>query len=332
MKINRLGRSSVAAVSAVCLVVPAVTFEVAPRAAEAVTEHVVPALASLVAPRDQFTVAPFPGSGISDLGGTPAPKVVVEPVPAVSVDGSSRPVLEPYVLVQETGVEVVDPRSGHRASAAALTPADFLNAMTAAGYLVVAVPSLFVTIPFQLLTGQRAAITKSLNQIIQAANAILKLVNKQIPPIPVPPTPQTAGLASGPAALDEVPDREPVGQNESDSGDQPDRGTDRAEAPAPGGAAAASSGEAGRVPVQPGPAAESDDSDDAAADEQDVAEDRDSAEDRDVAESAPVTKDADSDGDGDGDTDRDDDAGRTPGKPATDRESAKAGTSGSPGE
>ena len=330
MKINRLGRSSVAAVSAVCLVVPAVTFEVAPRAAEAVTEHVVPALASLVAPRDQFTVAPFPGSGISDLGGGPAPKVVVEPVPAVSVDGAPRPALEPYVLVQETGVEVVDPRSGHRVPAAALTPADFLNAMTAAGYLVVAVPSLFVTIPFQLLTGQRAAITLSLNKIIQAANAILKLVDKKIPEIPVP-APQTAGLASGPAALDEVRDREPV-----DSGDEPDSGTDRAEASAPDGAAPASSGVTGRISGQPGASAESDDSDDAAAgthnddgadDAQDVPEGSDTAEDGDAAEPAPVTKDADDDTDG-----GDDDAGRTSGKPATDRESAKAGTSGSTGE
>ena len=69
-----------------------------------------------------------------------------------------------------------------------LAPIDVINAISAAGYLLVVVPSLLFTIPFQLITGQSDAIVKSLNNIITAVNTILKLVGRSIDPIPTAQT------------------------------------------------------------------------------------------------------------------------------------------------
>jgi hypothetical protein len=72
------------------------------------------------------------------------------------------------------------------ADAAPVIPIDIIDAIGAAAYLAVAGPLLVVSIPFQVITGQSEDIIVSLNNLIQAANTILKLVGRSIAPIPVP--------------------------------------------------------------------------------------------------------------------------------------------------
>ena len=96
-------------------------------------------------------------------------------------------------MLLEDSESVAEVRSiGEAPTAVAVTgdlaPIDVINAISAAGYLLVVVPSLLFTVPFQLITGQSDAIVKSLNNIITAVNTILKLVGRSIDPIPTAQT------------------------------------------------------------------------------------------------------------------------------------------------
>lgn len=147
-----------------------------------------------------------------------------EPVPVayrpnVALTASSATLPPPLTVVYRRAVESVSTPAPRVIAAAAapdddidadgvgdtpatpLTPIDFVDALAAAGYLLVAGPLLVVSIPLQLISGQSDAVITSLNDLISAANTILKLVGRSIPPIP---TPSSGDVAAGP--VEEVDD------------------------------------------------------------------------------------------------------------------------------
>lgn len=194
MRTTAVRRSSLAAVSVVCLVVPAVTPAATAGARQPVAISYRPALAALALPGDRLAAARYTSVVVTPDVGSGTGEAVV---PAQAAPAEIAPSVAEHVLVvRQSGFEIVESGSGVTA-AATVQPTDVANAISAFGYLVVAVPSLLFTIPIQILTNQRSAIITSLNNIITAVNTILKLFGRSIPPIPTEEVTMTAELRSG---------------------------------------------------------------------------------------------------------------------------------------
>ena len=130
--------------------------------------------------------------------------------PNVALTASSAPLPPPFAAVYHVVTEADSPTIVVRDSAEGATPAtpltpiDVVDAIAAAGYLLVAGPLLVISIPLQLITGQSDAVITSLNDLISAANTILKLVGQAIPPIPTP----SAGDVEDTPAIEAEPEPE----------------------------------------------------------------------------------------------------------------------------
>lgn len=154
MGLRVLSRSSLVVVSTACVVLAPATPE---------PEAVVPG---------RVTLSYLPTAAFSPL----PPRPVVDPAaPPMLLTGSAFPA-EPGAGEAPTAMAEIED----------IELIDVINAISAAGYLLIAVPSLLFTVPIQLITGQSDAIVASLNNIVTAVNTILKLVGRSIEPLAAP--------------------------------------------------------------------------------------------------------------------------------------------------